>query len=233
MGSARLLRKANGERLVVLGLLCIVLALGTLVVSIQTVSLMKQFREESKARQDCSVRYMLGCGDGHFCESEAGFRCKSHDDCIDKTEYCSNESRCKPCYLCALDNDSVGNVCPTISCQTTSRMDPRLYCAFAHCAPVISKLASNPFTVAAVTTILSGDGCINETCSELEGGLIACISEKRNHPPFSKAHLQSCSELPKTCEDPFLQFEGCECSTNEFGVKTLVAFPVLRNIVIP
>jgi hypothetical protein len=217
MEFVRLLRKANGERLVVLGLLCIALALGTLVVSIQTVSLMKQFREESKARQACLVSYMIKCGGNNFCESEVGFRCKSHDDCIDKAEYCSNESRCKPCYLCALDNDGVGNVCPTSFCQTTSRMDPRLFCAFDNCAPIISKLASNPFTVVAVTAILSGDGCINGTCSELEGDLTACVSEKRNHPPFSKAQRQSCSEISRTCEDPFLQFEGCECSTNEFG----------------
>jgi hypothetical protein len=217
MDFVRLLCKANGERLVILGLLCIVLALGTFVVFIQTVSLMNRFREELKARQDCSFSYMLDCGFGNSCESEVGFRCKSHDDCIDKAEYCSNESSCKPCYLCALDNDGVNNVCPTSFCQTTSRMDPRLYCAFAHCAPIISKLASNPFTVAAINTIFYGDGCINGTCSELEDNLTACISENRTHPPFSKAQLQSCNELPETCEDPFLQFEGCECSTNEFG----------------
>jgi hypothetical protein len=213
----RPLRKAKGERLVVLGLLCIVLALGTLVVSIETVSLMKQFREEAKERQDCSVVFMLACGTFNFCESEVGFRCNSHDDCIDRAEYCSNESRCKPCYLCALDNDGVGNVCPTSSCQTTSRMNPRIVCAFSHCAPIISKLASNPFAVATVPTILSGQGCINGTCGDLEADLTACVSEKRNHaPPFSKAQLTSCSELPETCEDPFLQFEGCECSTTGF-----------------
>jgi hypothetical protein len=214
----RPLRKAKGERLVVLGLLCIVLALGTLVVSIETVSLMKQFREEAKERQDCLVFFMLACGTNNFCESEVGFRCKSHDDCIDRAEYCSNESRCKPCYLCALDNDGVGSVCPTRSCRTTSRMNPRTFCAFSHCAPVISKLASNPFTVATVPTILSGEGCINGTCSGLEADLTACVSEKRpSPPPFSKAQLKSCSELPETCDDPFLQFDGCECSTTEFG----------------
>jgi hypothetical protein len=217
MAFVRPLRKAKGERLVVLGLLCIVLALGNLVVSIQTVSLMKQFREESKERQDCLVPYMMQCDAENKCKSEVGFRCSSHDDCLDKAEYCSINSRCKPCYLCALDNDGVGNVCPTSSCRTTSRMDPSLFCAFVHCAPIISKLASNPFTVAAITTILSGDGCINGTCSDLEGDLTACIRKKRSHPPFSKAQLTSCSELPETCEDPFLQFEGCECSTNEFG----------------
>ncbi len=214
----RPLRKAKGERLVVLGLLCIVLALGTLVISIETVSLMKQFREEAKERQDCLVQFMLTCGTNNFCESEVGFRCNSHDDCSDRAEYCSNESRCKPCYLCALDNDGVGNVCPTSSCRTTSRMNPRIFCAFSHCAPIISKLASNPFAVATVPTILSGEGCINGTCSDLEVDLTACVSEKRSHaPPFSKAQLTSCSELSETCEDPFLQFEGCECSTIEWG----------------
>ncbi len=190
-----------------LGLLSIVLALGTLFVSIQTVSLMKQFREESKERQDY----------GNFCESEGGFRCSSHDDCISEAEYCSNESRCKPCYLCAFDNDGVGNACPTSFCETTSRMNPRIFCAFSHCAPIISKLASNPFTVATIPTILSGEGCINGTCSDLETDLSACVIETRNHaPPFSKAQLKSCSELPETCEDPFLRFKGCECSTTEF-----------------
>jgi hypothetical protein len=217
----RPLRKAKGERLVVLGLLCIVLALGTLVVSIETVSLMKQFREEAKEMQDCLIYFMLICRTSNFCESEVGFRCSSHDDCIDKAEYCSNESRCKPCYLCALDNDGVGNVCPTSSCRTTSRMNPRIFCAFSHCAPIISKLASNPFAIATVPTILSGEGCINGTCSDLAADLTSCVSEKRNHaPPFSKAQLTSCSELLETCEDPFLQFEGCECSTTEFGGYT-------------
>jgi hypothetical protein len=207
----RPLRKAKGERLVVLGLLCIMLALGTLVVSIETVSLMKKFREEAKERQDCLVLFMVSCGRNNFCESEAGFHCNSHDDCIDKAEYCSNESRCKPCYLCALDNDGVGNVCPTSSCRTTSRMNPRIFFAFSHCAPIISKLASNPFAVATVATILSGEGCVNGTCSDLEVDLTACVSEKRN------PQLISCRELTEMCEDPFLQFDGCEYSTNEFG----------------
>jgi hypothetical protein len=136
------------------------LALIALVVSIQTVSLMKKTRKESKKRPGCLVPCMMQCGVENTCESEVG--CNSHDDCLDKAEYCSNHSRCKPCYLCALDNDDVGNMCPSSSCQTTSRMDPSLFCAFA--PPSYPNLLQTHSPLA-VTTILSVGGCINGICN--------------------------------------------------------------------
>jgi hypothetical protein len=211
------LRKAKGEKLILLGIICTVLALGTLVVSVQTVSLMKQFREESKERQDCLVTYMLKCGYGDTCESELDNPCKKHSDCIDKAEYCNTEGKCKRCYSCAFDNDGVGGVCPTSSCEASVRMDPSVFCEFSNCAHIIAKLASNPDTINSVSVLLSEDGCLNGSCSDLEAELTACVSVKRDHAPFSKAQMLSCSEVPKTCEDPFLQFEGCQCTTNEFG----------------
>ena len=204
-------------RLFFLGLFCSVLALGNLVVSVQTVSLMQQFREEAAERQECSIDFMTNAEPSHIYETEEGFRCISHDDCISDAEYCSSEHKCKPCYLCAYDKDGVGNVCPINSCETTSRMDTRQFCIFANCAPIISKLASDPVSVFTVSTILLGEGCMSGSCGDLEAELMTCISEERNRPSmFVKKQTVSCMDIPAACTDPFLQLEGCQCSTNEY-----------------
>ncbi len=211
------LRKANGVRLFFLGLFCIVLALGNLVVSVQTVSLMQQFGEEAAVRQECLLEVITNAETNHARETEEGFRCSTHDDCISDAEYCSSERKCKPCYLCAYDKDGVGNICPINSCKTTSRMDSRQFCIFTNCAPIISKLASDPVNLFTVSTILSGEGCMSGSCGGLEAELITCINEERNHPSmFVKKQAVSCMDIPAACTDPFLQLEGCQCSTNEY-----------------
>ena len=103
-------------------------------------------------------------------------------------------------------------VCPCTeaaskTCEQNSRMSDRQHCAFTHCASNIASLVSVPVNVATVPVILSGGAC-NGDCSELESDLKACVD------------VNQFSVLPDTYEDPFLQFEGCECSASEFGGRS-------------
>jgi hypothetical protein len=198
------LRKAKGERLVFLGLVCAVLALGNLVVSVQTAPLVEHFRVESDERQSCLLPYILGCGSRNTCETEKEFQCSSHGDCLGEAEHCNTAQECKSCFLCAFENNGMGGACPSETCETSFRMSDRQHCAFTHCASNIASLASVPANVATVPVILSGGAC-DENCSELESDLKACVD------------VNQCSV---SREDPCLQFEGCECTASEFGVRS-------------
>ena len=55
------------------------------------------------------------------------------------------------------------------------------------------------------------------SCGDLEAELMTCVSEERNNPSmFVKKQAVSCMDIPAACTDPFLQLEGCQCSTNEY-----------------
>ncbi len=125
------LRHTKSERLVVLGLVCMILFIVNLTITILTLPVLETVKDAADQRQDCISQYRLGCGADKTCETQGS--CSSHDGC-EAAEYCSQQGRCKSCYKCPYDGDGIGGECRAEACPLNSMMNDKQLCTFNYCA---------------------------------------------------------------------------------------------------